>query len=366
LFTALLFSTLTWSLAVQAVLISNVQPRLDTRGQIVNAHDGCIVQFPSNPTYYLYGTVYENCHQQAPTCDPSCGYFNNTFALYTSPDLIAWTLETTNVLPELSLDNSRVSYWMPNVFHNKQTGLYVMVYWSGHYGFVNNYVAVATSKSPLGPFVNQKPIALSGAKVISSTINFWVDDDTGIGYVRYNTRDAPLRHGIEQLTDDWLASTGKFSTMLVKQDFPWYEGGGVFKVDKTFYTMLGTDCCYCQWGADALLLATNNPLGNWTETTEMNNCADGKTPTITGIDGKINPCSVGNVQGTNFTVPAQQFNVITFNTKSGKQYMYYGERFRSSPDGIKSRDFQAWIPIHLNERKAIQPMQWVDSFHIDL
>eukprot|EP01084_Bolivina_argentea_P125735 222729_1 len=89
--------------------ISNIVPRYDISGNIVNAHDGCLVQF--DKTYYLYGTVYENCTQPGPVCTPNCGYFGNQFSAYSSKDLMEWNLLSTNVLPELTIDNSKVSYW---------------------------------------------------------------------------------------------------------------------------------------------------------------------------------------------------------------------------------------------------------------
>lgn len=43
---------------IQATIYNNI-PREDTDGNIVNAHDGGIYLF--NDTYFMYGTVYENC-----------------------------------------------------------------------------------------------------------------------------------------------------------------------------------------------------------------------------------------------------------------------------------------------------------------
>jgi len=42
----------------KAVKISNVQPRRDVNGEIVDAHDGGLEFF--NGIYYLYGTRYGN------------------------------------------------------------------------------------------------------------------------------------------------------------------------------------------------------------------------------------------------------------------------------------------------------------------
>ena len=183
------------------VTVSNTALRIDTQGRVVNAHDGGLYVFGGR--FWLYGTVYEDCVQAGAVCDGRCGYFGNVFAAYSSPDLQTWQLESANVLPALSRDNAAVSYWEANVGFNAATSTYVMLYWSGHFGFVNASVAVATSASPAGPFEPAAPIAMRGASVISDTVALFVDDD-GQAYARYNTRDAPLRHVVERLAPDWL------------------------------------------------------------------------------------------------------------------------------------------------------------------
>ena len=81
----------------------------------------------------------------------------------------------------------------------------------------------------------------------------------------------------------------------------------------------------------------------------------------------INPCSIDSVYGTNFTVPAQQFNVATLPVSPTETlYMYYGERFRSSKDGIKGHDFQAWIPIEFTANDTILPMKFYDNFTVNI
>src|SRR5690349_19367894 len=81
----------------RVITLSNVEPRFDIDGKYVNAHDGTLVEFAG--VFYLYGTVYEDCVQHGPVCDGVCGYFNNTFAVYSSHDLLTWTLLNDNVLP---------------------------------------------------------------------------------------------------------------------------------------------------------------------------------------------------------------------------------------------------------------------------
>lgn len=361
-FWALILSS-TLLVSSKDVVISNILPRLDMNGNYVNAHDGCLVKFGN--LYYMYGTVYGLCHQATTVCDGVCGYINNTFALYTSPDLVNWTLITDNILPEVMKDNYFINYWMPNVAYNQLTKQYIMIYWSSRYGFKNSLVGLAVSSTPTGPFLNVKPLEMQGGKIISDTTNLFVDDDN-TAYVRYNTRDEPLRHIVEKLSSDWRSSTGEYAVIFEKEDFPWYDGGGMFKRNGIYYTMLSFDCCFCQWGSDARVFSSKSILGNWTYLTQLNYCADGSAPPEHVPDMHINPCSIDDPYGTNFTVPAQQFNVATLPISSEETiHLYYGERFRSSPDGLKAHDFQAWIPIRFIDA-CIQPMFFLSNFTLNI
>jgi hypothetical protein len=105
---SLLFTTslLARTCSSLVVTIRNDVPRVDQHGAIVNAHDGSVVSFPDTPwngTYFMYGTVYENCTQNGPQCS-GCGYSPNTFGLYTTADMESFVFVTANILPEAAKD----------------------------------------------------------------------------------------------------------------------------------------------------------------------------------------------------------------------------------------------------------------------
>ena len=467
------------SLSTNVVTIHNDIPRVDQYGHIVNAHDGSVVYFDG--LYFMYGTVYENCTQKGSQCDSPCGYSPNTFSLYTSYDLQSWTFQTANILPNMTIDNKDVNYWMPVVAYNKITSTYVMQYWSGHCGFVAPCTEVATSTSPYGPFTMQPKIPL--VRSPSSQMGFLVDSDTGKAYIKFNTVGPDQHHAIQLLTDDWLNSTDEYAIIFWKPSFAWMEGGGLFKRGALYYYMTGTDCCFCTWGGDARFWTSYDPLGPWSpgiapqlptercdvtgdwiaissspdapgngtltlsqatgsdnfnftdkngkasgsidQTTgyvifppsagdhrghitsadgsdsgcdrirwygyesfiwcrvgvdcsipsykdapELNYCQDGSLPDETE---RINPCDPGVEYGVNFTVPAQQFNVITvnvFDSSSGgitQEILYYGERANSAPDHLFSHNFQAWVPLKFNTtNNAILPLTFPSSFQLTL
>lgn len=458
--------------------IRNDVPRVDQFGHIVNAHDGSVVFFDG--IYYMYGTVYENCTQPGTQCAAPCGYSPNTFALYTSPDLMSWTLHSTDILPEMTKDNKVVDYWMPVVARNPTTGMYVMQYWSGRCGFAKPCADIATATTPEGPFTMVPPLALTA--VPSSQMGFFFDAAAGRAYVKYNT-GAPQHHVIQALADDWLSTTSDYAILFWQEEFAWKEGGGLFRRGDLYYYMTGTDCCFCTWGGSAQFWTARAALGPWhpgvapplpsalcdvsggwvsvsgsgeepgnetltlaqaagsanftfqdahgqatgwleaatgyvhfppsagdgrgvitsadgtaagcdrirwygydsfiwcragvtctqpaasRDAPELNLCADGSVP---AYDVRVNPCDPGVERGTNFTVPAQQFNVIEAHTQgadgaAGTTILYYGERANSAPDRLFSHNFQAWVPLSFDSATgAILRMDFPPSFTLNL
>jgi hypothetical protein len=83
----------------------------------------------------------------------------------------------------------------------------------------------------------------------------------------------------------------------------------------------------------------------------------------------INPCSQNDVNGRNFTIPAQQFNVATLANLTGgpAALLYFGERFRSSSTSEKSSDYQYWGQLFFDPvTSALLPLQWQDNFTLVL
>jgi len=119
-----------------SAIISNTEPRRDTQGDILDAHDGCLQKFGDR--FYLYGTAYGKTD----------GFTKaNRYRCYSSADLAVWKHEG-----ELLKDPPEGVYYRPYVIYNAKTRQYVLWYnwyatlWNGQYG-------VATSDQPAGPFV---------------------------------------------------------------------------------------------------------------------------------------------------------------------------------------------------------------------
>ena len=126
---------------------------------------------------------------------------------------------------------------------------------------------------------------------------------------------------------------------------------------------------------------------------QLNVCSNGKLPVEeqawASVAKRQNPCSPALVDGTNFTVPAQQFNVVevwpggrdhagaeaagagasasaTVDPPAEPTLLYYGERSRSAPDGLKGHNYQAWVPVRFQSDGSVSPMQFLQAFQVPL
>ena len=302
--------------------ISNVVPRRDVNGNILDAHDGCLHKFADR--YFLYGTAYGKTD----------GFGNsNHYCCYSSADLVAWKPEG-----ELLNKPPKGVYYRPYVVYNAKTRKYVLWYnwyptlWNGQYG-------VATSDTPQGPFV------LHGANVRVSQpapgdLGLFVDDD-GTGYVIYTSiaRD----HGIfiERLSDDYLGSTQENSGLLGAG----CEAPVLFKRQGTYYALFDNCCCFCSGGSGARVYTAEKPLGPyaWKGTLNINRDAKG-TPII----------------------HAQQTQVAQLPTPAGVMFVWMGDRWGSTPDKIKGHDFQNWTPLEFSPEGNIRPLKPTAEWTIDL
>ena len=184
----------------------------------MDAHDGKLIRVDG--TYYLYGTTYRSCGGSAP-CQ-----FNATFSCYSSPDLEAWTLLSSDILP-YSDPRNRMGYkdndpeygpgvqirYRPHVVFNQNTKKYVLWYdWrnkgSGYGDNKHSAQGAAVSDRPGGPFVVATANAtLAGPVSFRGDLDVFVDDDDAhTAYLIYTAGNAQTMT-IERLSADYLTST---------------------------------------------------------------------------------------------------------------------------------------------------------------
>jgi hypothetical protein len=299
----------------QAATINNAELRRDVAGEVIDAHDGCLQFFGGR--YYLYGTAYGK----------SAGFsINNRYRVYSSPDLEHWTFEN-----ELLRSPKDGVYYRPYVVFNPNTRKYVL--WFNWYPKLwDGQLAVATSDTPEGPFtiVNDN-VQVSQAKFRPGDGSLFVDDD-GTGYFIYTVigQDHAIR--VEQLTRDYLGSTGKASEVLARG----CEGPAMFRRNNRYYVLFDATCCFCPAGSGARVFTSTSPFGPFTERSNINRQLGSGIP----------------------IVAAQQTWVAKLPTPEGPAFIWMGDRWGSRPDGIKGHDFQFWsAPLKFSSDGNILPIE---------
>lgn len=272
-----------------SVTINNAVPRIDINGDTLDAHDGCLKLF--GQTYYLYGTSYNN--QNGFT-------YSNRFVCYSSPDLVTWT-------PHGSITNAYDSltgmYFRPHVVYNKRTGKYVLWYnwypkgqnWNGQFGN-------AVSNNPWGPFVvNNAYVTIPTADTVGD-FAVYTDGDT-TGYCVYGWHNGSSA----MLSNDFLSIQP--GTNFIGNG----EGFCMFKRLSKYYFIWGANCCFCSGGAPADVSYSTVYSGPFTTN---------KTANIIGA-----------------TTHSQALGVAEIMTTTGLAYCYLGDRWQSTPNGIKGNDY---------------------------
>jgi hypothetical protein len=244
--------------------VSNVKPRVDASGAILDVHDGTTLRVGN--TFYFYGASYGGCKEQPSGCSSldvgACGFnLNHTVSLATSSDLVNWTLVPDVLAVAARPEGIMFSPW---VAFSPTTQLYVMWYnmlpvENGHGVFDKAFYAIATSASPLGPFQTVK-VNVTGLafKELPDAASIFVDDD-GKGYIAFTHEDSHVNN-VQQLTPDLLGPLpgGNVSAVI---GGPNNEGVLMFKRNSTYYVGFGQCCCFCKSGSNVELFAAPAPLG---------------------------------------------------------------------------------------------------------
>jgi hypothetical protein len=246
------------TIAQQKIFTDNSKPRLDEKGNIVDAHDGRIIQF--GKTFYWYGTAYGATN----------GFTKvNDYVCYSSTNLSQWKFEG-KLLPE----KPSGVYYRPHVAYNNKTNKYVLWYnwypklWDGQFG-------VAESSSPTGPFkIINDNVKVKQQALGVGDLGIFVDDDKK-AYLSYNTISGH-KVSVELLDENYTASTMQGSEFIAEH----CEAGSMFKRNGAYYLLTDYTCCFCTQGSGAKVFTAATPLGPYTYKQNINRYSGAACPQL--------------------------------------------------------------------------------------
>ena len=346
------------------VTISNVEPRRDAHGEIVDAHDGCLQYF--NGRFYLYGTSYGNSASYDGT--------SNRYRVYSSPDLAQWTNEG-----DLFRASPVGVYYRPYVIYNAKTHKYVLWYnwypklWNGQTG-------VATSDTPTGPFTIVHPnVTLHSTSPGDGSL--FADDD-GTAYFIYTSLSEGSTIRIEQLTPDYLASEGKVSGILAVGA----ESPVLFRRHDVYYALCGPRCYACPGGTEVQVLKAFSPLGPYransagdinrfprdkplsnvkTETWAISVCSSNNTDAPANPDRTSRgvPMIIRDINAP--LIAAQETWVARIPTDGEPLYIWLGDGWDSAPDHVRGHNLQYWSPpLKFDTNGDILPLELAATWRL--
>lgn len=316
-------------------LIQNREPRRDSSGAIIDAHDGCLEYFDG--VYHLYGTQYADTN----------GFTQlNRYVCYTSRDLREWHFEG-DILPAARPANR----FRPYVKHCPATGKYVLWYywgerWIGALDFaagegptVPFQFGVATSDAPTGPFTTVRETAKI-SRASGGDHNLFVDED-GTGYLIYTWYKEKCSVIIERLTPDFLDTTGEVSAPIADVR----EAPILFRRGNYYYALAGDLCAFCPHGAGAEVYRAESPLGPYEFRGDINRDAEG-----------------------NIIIPGQQTHISRLHGQEDEDTLIWmADLWHSTPDGLKGHDIQYWsAPLEVDEAGDLRTLRRVDEWELPL
>lgn len=385
------------------VAIDNTKPRFNTSGQVMDAHDGSYARWEPDGDWYYYAMGYGRCVQGRDRCQHGCGYGFSWVGVWRSPDLRngTWTLvrEARDASwPRWSADNSSSGiYFRPHVIFCRQTQQYVL--WMSTWfapqcpdGSQSCWM-VGVSRSQDGPF--RYSGAVAGRFAGGGDFDLLVDhDDTA--YIIYTSTAQGHRMSVERLSDDYLRPIGygngegpsNTSSGLFGAGF--VEAPAIFQRGSVYYAMFGKCCCFCGQGTGVGVYTGSKPLGPFTFRHNIG-CGGARLPAGCGCGMNEDPLRSCPDRYGNSTTHAQQ-NVVCMcvcvcdslsvsdscvslpqvfpvHTSSGVKYIWTGDRWQSSPSGVKAEDRQYWTPLQFSfdaqaQLELPQPLEWVDAFEL--
>ena len=238
--------------ARRTVTVRNDQPRLDTRGAIVDGHDLSLRRL-DNGSFVMHTIEYGLCLAPANYgCDQTadkCGFrADHNVSVWLSDDLSSGSWRKVGDAFPLAARPPGLIY-RPDAIYNPNTGLWVLWYDWVLDGFGQDLYVTSTSASPFGPFTNFAVSNTTNATWQGGDFHLFTDPNSpSDGYVVWTGMsqmpgfDHKIR--ISRLTPDFLNVTDDEPVMFMDEQFN--EAPAVFwhYELKKWYALFGHCCCF--------------------------------------------------------------------------------------------------------------------------
>ncbi|MFV0505579.1 MAG: family 43 glycosylhydrolase [Bacteroidales bacterium] len=295
--------------------VNNTKPRVDKQGNILDAHDGIILQ--DGNTFYLYGTAYGR----------TTGFTRaNKYVCYSSKNLKDWDFEG-DIMPE----SPSGIYYRPRVIFNEKLNKYILWYnwypqlWDGRFG-------VAMSDKPIGPFeIVNTDVKVANSHLGVGDFGLFKDDD-GTAYIVYNTIQGH-KNSVEKLNSDYLNSSMENGGFIAER----CEAGSIFKREGKYYLLTDFTCCFCTQGSGARVYVSDNPLSGYEFKGNINRYFGENAPILQ--DGDMSPNLYYTIKSENDNKGAKEL-ILVFDgqTKIDKLdiWQFTGNRWGMCGDTLAS------------------------------
>ena len=145
----------------------------------------------------------------------------------------------------------------------------------------------------------------------------------------------------------------------------------MFERDGLYYILYGHCCCFCYQGSGIMVLTAPSPMGPWAAQPGGDlSCVEPPAQQLDslGLRGEPTPgqgCLYGGSTEVSATRAQQNFVIQIPADGSGEdEYVWTGDRWQQSPDGLKGHEGQFWAPLEFDAAGAIAPVRWLDNFTV--
>lgn len=303
---------------------------LDSKGERINAHGGCILF--NNGIYYWYGEHKEKGLSEKEHADAG-------IHCYASNNLVDWhdqgmvlTLTKKDSLSDLAFDANQDR---PKVVYNNKTKNFVLFFkiYIRKNGSKTAFVGVAVSQSPSGPFQYKHKFLGGNSPNGTGDFAMFQDDNDVLYHITVKKPNKELVIG--KMRDDYLLPEGKYE--LCKGITQHTEAPALFKKDG-LYHMLASGST--GWAPNSARYFTSKSLyGPW--------------------QYKGNPCigvNPNNKLGSEKTFGGQSTFIIPYQGKKDAFIAFFDINKPEHPYD----NLYIWLPIQFKKDEIAIP--WIDKW----